>query len=318
MNLGPIPTERDPLRRLVPAERRDLDSRDPAVSVVIPTLNEAKNLGWLAHHMPRGLAEIIVVDGGSKDDTVQTARQLWPDVRVMGQTRRGKGNALACGFHAANGDIVVMVDADGSMDPGEIPYFVATLLDGCDYAKGSRFAQGGGSADITAVRAVGNRALNVLTNAVHRSKFSDLCYGYNAFWRKVLPAFDLDPGKPGESHIYRWGDGFEIETLMNIRAHAAGLRVREVPSYESPRRFGQSNLNAVSDGLRVLRTIAVERRRSLARGTGWGGEFIDLVALEGPLGLNERDPWLRRRAARPGSASRTRSGLVQVAERLNG
>ncbi len=187
------------------------------------------------------------------------ARTLWPDVRIIEQTRRGKGNALACGFAAASSNIIVMLDADGSMDPGEIPFFVESLVNGSDYAKGTRFCAGGGSNDITWLRTAGNRVLNGLTNLTYRSSYSDLCYGYNAFWREVLPAFELDPGRPGEADVYRWGDGFEIETLMNIRAHIAGLRVEEVASFESRRINGTSNLNATKDGLRVLRTIAVER-----------------------------------------------------------
>ncbi len=249
----------DPLKRLVPARRLNLDQNGPSVSVVIPALNEAKNLGWLARHMPAGIAEMILVDGRSKDETVTVARSLWPDVRIIEQTRRGKGNALACGFAAASSNIIVMLDADGSMDPGEIPFFVDSLVNGSDYAKGTRFRAGGGSNDITRLRTAGNWVLNSLTNFTYRSSYSDLCYGYNAFWREVLPAFELDPGRPGETDVYRWGDGFEIETLMNIRAHIAGLRVEEVASYESRRINGTSNLNAPKDGLRVLRTIAVER-----------------------------------------------------------
>jgi glycosyltransferase involved in cell wall biosynthesis len=239
----------------------DLDPAGPRVSVVIPVLNEARNLPWLAEHMPAGVWELILVDGRSTDDTVEVARALWPHVRVVGQTRKGKGNALACGFEAATGDIIVMIDADGSMDPGEIPYFVATLLSGADYAKGSRFMGGGGSSDISALRALGNRGLNRLTNVVHRATFSDLCYGYNAFWRSVLPALELSAGEADP--VRRWGDGFEVETLMNIRAHAARLRIEEVPSYESERRYGESNLKAASDGVRVLRTIAFEAWRRI-------------------------------------------------------
>jgi glycosyltransferase involved in cell wall biosynthesis len=118
----------------------------PKVSVVIPTLNEARNLPHVFSRLPTGLHEVIVVDGHSVDDTLAAARQLRPTVRIVAQNRRGKGNALACGFAAATGDIIVMVDADGSADPAEIPRFVSTLLDGADYAKGSRFAKGGGAA----------------------------------------------------------------------------------------------------------------------------------------------------------------------------
>ncbi len=263
------------LRILTTARRIDLDPDGPTVSVVVPTRNEERNLDWLARHMPANVFEIIVVDGGSSDGTVATARELWADAKIVNQTRRGKGNALACGFHAATGDIIVMIDADGSMDPGEIPYFVEHLRAGADYAKGSRFTIGGGSGDITALRAWGNRRLNGVTALVHGTDYSDLCYGYNAFWRRILPILDMDPGVAGtRSNERLWGDGFEVETLINIRVHAAKLKIAEVASYEFERLFGTSNLNTFRDGARVLRTIALEkvvrRRHALRLASGAG------------------------------------------------
>jgi glycosyltransferase involved in cell wall biosynthesis len=209
----------------------------PRVTVVIPTFNEAKNLPYVFDLLPRDLHEVIVVDGHSVDGTVETARRLRPDVVVVQQNRRGKGNALACGFARATGDIVVMLDADGSADPGEIPLFVQALVDGADYAKGSRFTAGGGSGDITATRAWGNRWLNRCVNVLFGTSFSDLCYGYNAFWSHCLPTLDLDPsGEAVERKL--WGDGFEIETIINTRAAKGNLRIIEVPSYEFPRIHG--------------------------------------------------------------------------------
>lgn len=238
----------------------------PKVSVVIPTLNEARNLPCVFSRLPTGLHEVIVVDGHSVDDTLAAARRLRPEVRIIAQNRRGKGNALACGFAAATGDIIVMVDADGSADPAEIPLFVRTLLDGADYAKGSRFADGGGSSDITRLRRAGNRVLNALVNLLCRTGYSDLCYGYNALWRRHVPVLGLDAESAAPADGTRlWGDGFEVETLMNIRVAQAKLVVREVASYEYPRIHGVSNLNAFRDGWRVLRTILDERYRSRGR-----------------------------------------------------
>ncbi len=163
---------------------------DPRISVVIPAKNEAHNLEVLLPELP-DVHEVILVDGSSVDGTVEVARSVRPDIRVVHQTRRGKGNALACGFAAATGDIIVMFDADGSADPAEIPRFVDALIAGADFAKGSRFRSGGGSADITRIRAAGNRGLNVLANRLLRAHYTDLCYGYNAFWADILPDLDL-------------------------------------------------------------------------------------------------------------------------------
>jgi glycosyltransferase involved in cell wall biosynthesis len=238
------------------------------VSVVVPALNEAKNLPHVLTDMP-SVAEIILVDGGSTDGMVDVARRLCPGIRIVQQTRRGKGNALACGFAAAIGDIIVMIDADGSTDPGEIPRFVAALRAGADFAKGTRFAPGAGSSDITRLRRYGNRCLNQLVNMMFGTAFTDLCYGYNAFWADCLPIFRLDATSSAPADGRKlWGDGFEIETMLNLRAARARLRVTEVASFEHRRIHGASNLNAATDGLRVLRTIAHEwpaRRHMLAR-----------------------------------------------------
>jgi glycosyltransferase involved in cell wall biosynthesis len=181
------------------------------------------------------------------------ARRLRPDVRVITQSHRGKGNALAEGFAACTGEIIVALDADGSTDAAEIPRFVAALCNGADFVKGSRFAQGGASSDITLVRSLGNRALNSIVNALYRTHYSDLCYGYNAFWARCLPYLRVDC------------EGFEVETLINVRIAKAGLVIHEVPSNESRRIHGQSNLRACRDGARVLRTIAAERLSTASR-----------------------------------------------------
>ena len=236
-----------------PAQQPMTDEPWPKVSVVIPTLNEARNLPHVFEKLPPTLHEVIIVDGHSMDDTVAVARRLRPDVRVVWQNRSGKGNALACGFEAATGDIIAMVDADGSADPGEIPQFVRALLDGADFAKGTRFTEGGGSCDITWLRRLGNRILSGMVNTMCHTNYSDLCYGYNAFWRRHVPVFGLtiESDIPAGSGTRLWGDGFEVETLINIRIAQVGLKVTEVPSYEHSRIHGVSNLNATSDGWRV-------------------------------------------------------------------
>ena len=237
----------------------------PTVSVVIPALNEARNLEVVLLELP-AVHQVILIDGGSVDDTVGTARRIMPEIEVVHQTRRGKGNALVCGFARATGDIIVMFDADGSADPAEIPAFVAALVAGADFAKGSRFRSGGGSHDITRFRSTGNLGLNLVSNLLMRTRFTDLCYGYNAFWARVLPALNLPDHAATGTML--WGDGFEIETVLCCRIVAARLAVTEVPSIERKRLFGTSNLNALRDGFRVLRTILTERysagRASLA------------------------------------------------------
>jgi len=238
----------------------------PTVSAVVPCLNEERNLPYVFERMPDDVDQVVLVDGGSTDRSVRRARQLLPTVEIVHQTRRGKGNALVCGFAACTSDIIVMLDADGSTDPAEIPRFVRALVDGADFAKGSRFADGGRSEDITRIRRLGNDGLSAAVNMLFGTRYTDLCYGYNAFWSWVLPYLDLpdmhESAPPGREML--WGDGFEIETLINVRAAALELNVSEVGSVEAARLHGVSNLNAVRDGNRVSRTIMREWRRKRA------------------------------------------------------
>jgi glycosyltransferase involved in cell wall biosynthesis len=231
---------------LVAEEARERDAETATISVVIPTLNEAENLPYVLPRIPDWVDELIIVDGLSTDDTIEVAKRYKPDVRVVMEPTPGKGAALRAGFRAARGHIIVMLDADGSTDPREIPVFVGALLGGADIAVGSRFVQGGGTADMERHRKAGNWVLTRLVRVGFGARYSDLCYGYTAFWRDVFPHLDGDY------------TGFEVETLIHIRALRASLTVAEVPSFEAPRRYGQSNLRTVQDGARVLRSIATE------------------------------------------------------------
>jgi glycosyltransferase involved in cell wall biosynthesis len=221
------------------------------VSVVIPALNEAESLPHVLPRLPDGLHEVILVDGASIDGTMDVALRLRPDIKLVRQDRPGKGAALRCGFEAATGDIVVHLDADGSTDPSEIPAFVGTLIGGADYAKGSRFMQGGGTDDITPLRRLGNRGFVSIANLLFRSRFTDITYGYNAMWRRHhrLLAPEID--------------GWAHEIVANIRAHRRGLRVVEVGSVEAPRVAGEAKLRTFSAGWTILKAIVGERFKVL-------------------------------------------------------
>jgi glycosyltransferase involved in cell wall biosynthesis len=219
------------------------------ISVVIPTKNEAENISWVLERIPSWVDEVILVDGQSIDGTIEVARRARPDIVIVEQESRGKGLALQAGFAAATGDIIVMLDADGSMHPAEIDRYVALLASGFDFVKGSRFMAGANSTDITWLRRLGNNFLLYLANTIYGTRFTDLCYGYCAFRREFLDRLALT------------ADGFEIESQLIARACINELRITEVPSLEVPRRHGQSNLRTFRDGQRVLWTLLKEAYR---------------------------------------------------------
>ena len=237
-----------------------------SISVVIPTKNEARNIGWVLERIDPIVDEVIVVDGLSVDDTIAAARAVRPDVVIVEHRVPGKGEAVRAGLAAATGDLVVMLDADGSMDPAEIKRFVEALAAGADLVKGSRFLPGGGTTDITPLRRIGNAFLLRLSNALLRTSYSELCYGYMGFRRSRL--HELGLRRPG----------FEIETEIVVKAHRAGFHIVEVPSFESQRIYGESNLRTFVDGWRILRTLLNERRASASR----GGAFVHGPRDPGP------------------------------------
>jgi len=249
-------------------------ARNLKVSLVLPTMNEERNIGWVLGRLPAGLHEVLLVDGRSVDRTVAVAQQLRPDIRVLEQKSPGKGAALALGLTAVTGDIVVMIDADGSMDPAEIPGLVGALLAGADVVKGSRATAGGGSRDLSTLRKIGNWALTFIANRIYRQNWRELCYGYAAFWTDVLQLLNVSgivnpdaaigrravPPLSAVERVHPYGHGFEIEALLFCRAARARLRVAEVFSFEHERRNGESNLATWRDGWRVLTAVLRERR----------------------------------------------------------
>jgi Glycosyl transferase family 2 len=235
--------------QVTPSGRRD------RISVVIPALNEAENLRWLLPQLATA-DEVIVVDGESADGTDKVVREICPRAALLRQQPHGKGAALRAGFAFATGDVIVMLDADGSMDPFEIDTFVALIARGFDVVKGSRNSCGGGSEDLTLLRRAGNRLFVWFANVLYRTGWSDLCYGYIALRRSALDRLRLH------------SDGFEIETEICVHAVTAKLAVAEVPSYELNRRSGASNLRPFRDGWRVLKVLLRNRwrqRREIAR-----------------------------------------------------
>jgi len=217
-----------------------------AISIVMPTLNEARAIGGVLRDVNGRAYDVLVVDGNSKDGTPEIARRL--GARVLVQKGRGKGAALRQAFDIVDGDIIIMIDADGSMQPREIDMYIKALASGADLVRGSRFLPGGGSEDLSIFRRFGNMLFVSLVNFLWSTNYTDLCYGFAGFRKEALKK--LYPSLKSKN--------FEIETEIFIKAKKLGLKVAEVPSVERRRRHGKSNLSGILDGSRILLTILEE------------------------------------------------------------
>ena len=216
------------------------------VEVIVPALNEEFTIGYIIEKLQLLADKIIVIDGGSKDNTLNVAKKY--DIKIMIQNGRGKGAALREAFEETNKDYVIMIDADGSMDPEEIPRYIEALHSGADVVKGSRFLKTGGSDDMSLFRKFGNFVFVKLVNLFFGVGLTDLCYGYIAFNKSSLSKISKD----------LYSNHFDIETEIILKAIKLGLKVVEVPSYEFRRIYGKSNLNSFKDGYKILKVIIKE------------------------------------------------------------
>lgn len=221
--------------------------RGVRISVVIPVHNEAQSVSYVLRLIPSCVNEVILADDHSMDGTVEIARRSLPMIRVVHtQQKHGKGAALRKGFAAATGDIIVMMDADGSNDPREIPSLIEALLTGAYLVIGSRFVPNGGSEDMTPAHRLGYRVLISIANRLFRMHLTDMLYGFNAFWKGCLDYFEIDC------------DGFEVEALITLRVRKANLAIVEVPSYEHARIYGDCPLRTFRGSWRILKMMLRE------------------------------------------------------------
>ena len=218
------------------------------VTALICTRDEAENLPHVLPLIPDFIDEVLMIDGHSIDETVAVARRLRPDIRALQQPGTGKGVALRYGVEQATGDIIVTLDADGETDPHELPRFLDALLAGGDFIKGSRFRDGWGNKPPH--RVFGNWVIARTCNLLYGTRFTDVCCGYNAFWRRMTDEVDI------------WAaDGWNYEPLIVARLLRAGRDVRELGYPYQGRLSGDSKLPNWRQGLGAVWVLARERVR---------------------------------------------------------
>ena len=228
-------------------ERINRPENYPTVTVLICTFNEEKNLPRVLPKIPRWVDEILLIDGHSVDNTIEVAKEIRPEIKILNQPDTGKGNALRYGIQQASGEIIVTLDADGSTNPEDLPKFIEPLLSGYDFAKGSRFLEG--TPTQSRLRQFGNKLFVRMTNILYGTGYTDLCAGLNAFWARIFPQLDPD----GTSALW--------EPTINIRLKKRGLKVIEVPQRDKGRIAGKREANPVRQGLRILKVIIMGRFR---------------------------------------------------------
>lgn len=245
-------------------------ARVAATSIVIPSLNEAENLPHILPAIPSSpeIVEIVLVDGNSADHTVSVAQRCLPGIRIIHQDGKGKSDAIRCGVAAARGDYVLVMDADGSHDPVDIPRFIEFARSGYDLVKGSRYLRGGGSEDHTPLRRVLVWVTDVVANILWGSRFTDIVFGMLLMRRQSF----LDLGLTS--------NGFSLETQTMARAKRRGYRIVEIPIVEKSRLAGVSRLHVIRDGWYIGSTVFVEffhrvtREAFMRRPVGQGVEVV--------------------------------------------
>ena len=207
------------------------------VEVIIPTLNEEESIGEVIEGFKRlGYKDIIVIDGNSTDRTREIAKAK--GAKVVIQSGKGKGQAVAEAFQIAKGDVVVLIDGDGTYLPEDVEKLLEPIRKGiADHVIGNRlenFEKGA----FTRLNLFGNKILNALFRFFYGVELRDILSGYRALKREVYKSIDL------KKH------GFEVEVEMTVETLANGFRIVEVP-IRYVKRAGKTKLNPLKDGLKI-------------------------------------------------------------------
>jgi glycosyltransferase involved in cell wall biosynthesis len=238
------------------------------LSVIIPAYNEESGIAAILDRVlsirsaleALGMTgpEVVVVDDGSRDRTVDIVRGYTDVKLIRHEKNRGYGGALKTGFHNATGDLLAFLDADGTYPPEHFPELCRAALSGADLVIGSRMA--GAESEMPPVRRLGNVIFATLVSLVGNQRVSDSASGMRVFRREVL------------ERLYPLPDGLNFTPVMSTRAIHENIKMVEVPIPYSER-VGRSKLSVVNDGMRFLNSIV------------WTALSYNPVRILGALGL---------------------------------
>ena len=221
----------------------------PFISVVIPAFNEESNIDRVLQEVHEVLSragfpyEVVVVDDGSTDRTCEVARRYDIDL-VSNSKNLGKGGALKAGLSQARGQVVVVMDADGSHRAEDIPELIDPVLNGeAHVTVGSRFKTSEGKNSTSRLHLIGNRIINTLILLLTRRYISDSQSGFRAFKRDTLIKMPISCSE------------YEVETEMTIRMLKSGCKIKEVPIRCKQREKGFSKIDSFRDGFKILKAV---------------------------------------------------------------
>lgn len=207
--------------------------RSNRVAVVILARNEARSIADAVTGARPYAHEVVVMDGHSTDGTVELARAAGATVHQ--DPGLGKGSAIRRSFEVVDADIIVMMDADGSHDPADIPRLTLPIVKGETHlCVGSRFSGGSDELSVSLgqlIRTIGNISMNIAINSRWKVELTDTLNGFRAIRRDAVRAVGLTENR----HT------IEQEMVMKMLRH--GYRVSNVPAHEYPRRYGESHIN---------------------------------------------------------------------------
>jgi glycosyltransferase involved in cell wall biosynthesis len=225
-------------------------SKNPDVSIIIPTLNEEKAIGKVLKSIPFGNlppTEVVVVDGISKDKTVTIARNLGAYTYV--DPEPGYGQAIQTGLKYTKGKIIVGIDGDATYDAEDLPKLVKPILEGkTNYVIGSRLAGEIHLGSMPLLNRIGNFVLTLIFNLLYHQKISDTQSGLWAIRKDVLEDLEVQE------------KGFGFITCMETKFAKKGYKISEIPSSYFQRADGtKPKLDPLKDGLVILLVIIKER-----------------------------------------------------------